>query len=175
MSKPASLSELPKELAIIRRATHKTIARVTGDFERYQFNTAIAAIMELTNTLTAFKTLNTPESNAVLREAVETMLTLLQPFTPHLVCELWQMIGRSEPLIDQPWPLPDEKCLVEDEILVVVQVNGKLRGRITVSPGTSDEVVEAKALADEKVASFLGDKPVRKVIVVPGRLVNIVI
>ncbi len=175
VSKPASLSELPKELAIIRRATHKTIARVTGDFERYQFNTAIAAIMELTNTLTAFKTLNTPESNAVLREAVETMLTLLQPFTPHLVCELWQMIGRSEPLIDQPWPLPDEKCLVEDEVLVVVQVNGKLRGRITVSPGTSDEVVEAKALADEKVASFLGDKPVRKVIVVPGRLVNIVI
>lgn len=173
--KPAPLKDLPKELADIRRATHKTIARVNQDFERFQFNTAIAAIMEFVNTLTSFDAKSSSGAAPVLREAVETLSLLLQPIAPHLTAELWKMAGNDTAIMDQPWPEADEACLVEDEILFVVQVNGKLRGRITAPAGVSRNDMEKMALEERKVKEHIGDKPVRKVIVVPGKLVNIVV
>ena len=169
------LDGLPKDLADIRRATHKARAKVNTDFERFGFNTAIAAIMEYVNTLTAFKFTDDPASRSVAREAVETLALLLQPMTPHFSAQLWEMIGGDGEVMDQPWPVADEKCLVEDEILIIVQVNGKLRGRITVPADISKGEMESRALADRKVSATIDGKEIRKVIVVPGKLVNIVV
>ncbi|VAX25541.1 Leucyl-tRNA synthetase [hydrothermal vent metagenome] len=169
------ISEMPKDLAAIVRATHKTIAKVTADFERLQFNTAIASVMEFLNTLTAYKFKDDPLSCAVLREAVEYIALMLQPFTPHFSSEIWEMIGHTEPIIDELWPVANTACLKDEEVLIVIQVNGKLRGKFSASPDVSKEDMEQLALADEKVKGFIGDKPVRKVIVVPGKLVNVVI
>ncbi|MBI5814131.1 MAG: leucine--tRNA ligase [Nitrospinae bacterium] len=171
---PAGLNGLSKEQGDMRRVTHKTIARVSADFERFQFNTAIAAIMEFVNALTAFKPVDDMGRN-VFREAVETLLKLLQPIIPHTACELWEMTGSKTPLVSTPWPKADAECMVSDELLVVVQVNGKLRGKVTVPAGASGAELEKAALADEKVAAALEGKQVKKVIVVPGKLVNIVV
>ncbi|VAX19904.1 Leucyl-tRNA synthetase [hydrothermal vent metagenome] len=171
----AQLDKLPKELASIRRATHKTIVRVNNDFTRFQFNTVIAGVMELLNSVNAVKFDGSVESASVLREAVETMLKVLQPISPHVTGELWEMMGHATDLLDEPWPLEDKACLVEDEALIVVQVNGKLRGKITVPIDASKDAVKNAALDDSKVKKFIESKEIRKVIVVPGKLVNIVV
>lgn len=172
---PEKLDEMPKDLAAIVRATHKTIAKVTADFDRFQFNTAIAAIMELLNKLTAHEFKDDPLSCAVLCEAVENIALLLQPFTPHFSSEIWEMIGHTKPIVDEFWPAASNACLIDDQVVIVIQVNGKLRGKFSAPPDMSKEDMEKLALADEKVQGFIGDKPVRKVIVVPGKLVNVVI
>ncbi|MFH7325049.1 leucine--tRNA ligase [Desulfurivibrio sp. C05AmB] len=174
--------ELPSNLSAadrtLHRKTHQTIRKVSRDVEGgFQFNTAISAVMELTNTLLA---LNGPEIEqkpdpAVNRRAVETVLTLLFPMVPHLCAELWEEIGHPEPLDNQSWPEYDPEAAKEDEITVVIQVKGKVRGRLQVVPGTPAAELEQLALADDKVKGFIGDAPVRKVIVVPDKLVNIVI
>ncbi|VAX19804.1 Leucyl-tRNA synthetase [hydrothermal vent metagenome] len=171
---PPPLGGLPKDLADIRRATHKTIAKVTLDFERMQYNTAIASVMELVNTLTSVKACDGDDYNAVLREAVETLLLLLQPITPHFSAEFWEITGRGSDIINEKWPVADKACLVQDELLIIVQVNGKLRGRMTVPADMPDDEIKKMALAQEKVKNFLEDKEVQKVIVVPKKLVNIV-
>ncbi len=169
------LEGLSKDLADMRRATHEARAKVNTDFDRFQFNTSIAAIMEYVNTLTAFKFGDDPASKSVIHEAVETVALLLQPMTPHFSAQIWEMIGGEGESIDQHWPVADEACLVKDEILIIVQVNGKLRGRINVPADITKEQMEGQALADKKVAAIIDGKDVRKVIVVPGKLVNIVI
>lgn len=170
-----SLSGKAKEL---RRKEHETVKKVTDDIRKhFQFNTAIAAVMELVNTLYLAKDelAGTKEGNFVLSSAVSTVLTVLSPVAPHVCEELWEELGHDSHLATASWPQYDEKALVRDELTVVVQVNGKLRGRLEVAASASKEEIEKEALAEENVAKHIEGKTVRKVIVIPGKLVNIVV
>ncbi|MGI9283922.1 MAG: leucine--tRNA ligase [Pseudomonadales bacterium] len=159
----------------LRRKTHTTIKKVSDDYGRRQtYNTAIAAVMELSNEISRFADGN-PEGLAVQREALESAVLLLAPIVPHICHVLWQKLGHTEPLIDTPWPQFDESALVSNELNIVVQVNGKLRGNIEVAVDASQESIEQLALAHENVQRFTADKEIRKVIVVPKKLVNIVV
>ncbi len=157
----------------LRRKTHETIKKVTEDIDgRFHFNTAIAAIMELVNAIYGFKEVKAcPE---VVREALESVVRLLSPFVPHITAELWSVLGHEQSLEEVGWPKWDENALIADEILVVVQVNGKVRGKLTVPAQAEREEIEKRALAEPNVARFIEGKTVRKVIVVPGKLVNVV-
>jgi leucyl-tRNA synthetase len=169
------ISALTVEERTLRRTVHKTIRKVTEDLEeRFHFNTAIAAVMELLNTLQSTE-LSSPQHGAVMREALETIVLLLAPFVPHISEELWRSLGHTELLSSSAWPEYDRSAVLDEEVLVVVQVNGKLRSKITLPAGTDEETLKAKALVDEKVQPFLEGVQVRKVICVPGKLVNIVV
>ncbi|QDP00845.1 leucine--tRNA ligase [Thalassotalea sp. PS06] len=158
----------------LRRDLHKTIAKVTDDIgRRNTFNTAIAAIMELMNTLAKAK-LASAEDIAVMKEAVQAIVVMLTPITPHLGHHLWQLVGDGNAVEDTEWPQVDKDALVEDEKLVIVQVNGKLRCKITVAADASQEDVEKLAFSQENVVKFTDGKTVRKIIYVPGKLLNIV-
>jgi leucyl-tRNA synthetase len=165
------------ELKALRRKTHQTIRKVTIDIEdRFHFNTAISAVMELVNTLYAFgrPAKENTAALAVVREAIEAAVLLLCPIVPHMTEELWQMLGHKTPASDMPWPVFDPAIACEDEMTIVIQINGKLRSRMTVSVDEGEEKIKNNALADEKIISFIGDLNVHKVIYVPGKLVNIV-
>ena len=169
------MAALTAEERTLRRTVHKTIRKVTEDLdERFHFNTAIAAVMELLNTLQSAE-LSSPQQGAVMKEALESLVLLLAPIVPHISEELWQRLGHTELLSSTAWPKYDPAAVVDEEVLVVVQVNGKLRSKITLPPGTDEDTLKAKALADEKVQPFLDGLQVRKVICVPGKLVNIVV
>ncbi len=172
--------------------THQTIRRVTGDIDpRMHLNTAISAMMELVNALYAFcdrhgirpgghddeppAAIDRAETAAVLREAVESLVLVLSPFTPHLCEELWERLGHGGGIVAAGWPAFDEAVAREDEIEIPVQVNGKVRGRITVPAEAPDEQVEAEALQSPQVQPHLAGKQVVKVIVAHGRLVSIVV
>ncbi|WP_129139633.1 leucine--tRNA ligase [Modicisalibacter coralii] len=173
---PAALDvdALDDDQKALRRKTHETIAKASDDIgRRTTFNTAIAAVMELTNALGRF-TDTRPQGLAVAREAVEACVLLLAPITPHACHVLWQQLGHDEPAIDARWPRLDESALVKDSVELAVQVNGKLRARIEVAPDAAKDAVEAEAMAAENVQRHVEGKTVRKVIVVPGKLVNIV-
>ena len=173
--KPAvDVSALNKNQQALRREIHKTIQKVTDDLGRRQtFNTAIAATMELLNHLQ-----KAPQDSdtdiALVREGVEALLQLLNPITPHISHTLWRALGHSEDIEATPWPVADQKALVEDEKLIIVQVNGKVRAKITVAADASKEAIESQALANDNVTTHTDGKTIRKVIVVPGKLVNIV-
>ena len=157
----------------LRRVTHRTIRKVTEDIDgRFHFNTAIAAIMELVNAIYAFEA--KASSPAVLREALETTVRLLAPFVPHFSEELWSSLGHAGGIEGAGWPKWDEQALIEDEKVIVIQVNGKMRGKVTVAADATDTEVQDAALAETNVARILADMTVRKVVVVPGRLVNVV-
>ncbi len=159
----------------LRRVVHKTIKKVTEDIEeRFHFNTAIAAVMELLNALQA-SDLKTAQSGPVMKEALESMVLLLAPFVPHITEELWQQLGNKTVVSETAWPEYDREAVVDEEVLVVVQVNGKLRSKITVAAGSDEEILKSLALSDEKIKPFLEGVQVRKVICVPGKLVNIVV
>ncbi|MDX1268870.1 MAG: leucine--tRNA ligase, partial [Oceanisphaera sp.] len=168
-----NVANLSGEQKALRRDVHKTIAKVSDDVGRRQtFNTAIAAIMELMNKLTKVDTADA-QNRALLQEALEAVTIMLHPIVPHTCFELWQALGQTD--IDHAqWPQADADALVEDEKLVVVQVNGKVRGKITVAADASREAVEAAGQADDNVARHLDGKTIRKVIYVPGKLLNIV-
>jgi leucyl-tRNA synthetase len=160
------------------RKTHWAIKRVTGDIEdAFHFNTAISAMMELVNALTDFAVGGDrpEERTAVFRHAVEHMLRLLSPFAPHMCEELWRRLGHATSVFAEVWPAADPEALRTDTVVVVVQVNGKVRSRISVPAGAPHETVRREALADPRVAGWVGGKPVRQVVVVPDRLVNIVV
>ncbi len=163
-----------------RRTIHETIVRVTEDIERdFHFNTAVSAIMELVNATYAFDqaaqdAMPAEERRALLREAIEIVLLLLGPFCPHITEELWAQLGHRESLFRQPWPEPDPAALVRSEITVVVQVDGKVRGRLTVDVDAPEEEVRRRALADRRVQAWVSADRVARVVVVPNRLVNIV-
>ncbi|MBO9491608.1 leucine--tRNA ligase [Endozoicomonas sp. G2_1] len=158
----------------LRRELHKTIAKVSDDIgRRNTFNTAIAAIMELMNHLTKAK-LDSDEDRAVMLEAIRSVILMLTPIVPHLSHHLWQLVGDGNPVEDTLWPTVDESALVEDEKLIIVQVNGKLRAKLTVAADASQESVEQLALGEENVSKFTDGKTIRKVIYVPGKLLNIV-
>lgn len=167
-------SELNDAQRELHRKTHETIQKCTDDIgRRTTFNTAIAAIMELTNVLSKFDD-SSLQGLAVEREAIEACALLLSPITPHFSHSLWQALGHQKAIIDEPWPAVDEKALVRDTITLVVQVNGKLRAQLDL-PASADRVqVECEALSNENVQRHLEGKSIKKVIVVPGKLVNIV-
>jgi leucyl-tRNA synthetase len=167
--------ELPKELKDLRFKLHRTIDKVGDDYgRRLQFNTAIAAVMELLNALTDIKEAS-PAARAVAQEVLEGAVLLLAPVVPHIATALWAELRPGTRLIDQPWPAADKAALVQDTVELVLQVNGKLRGHILVSATASKEEIEKIALASEAAIKFMEGKPAKKVVVVPGRLVNIVV
>ncbi|MGC2423517.1 MAG: leucine--tRNA ligase [Nitrospirota bacterium] len=161
----------------LRRATHKAIKKVTEDIEdSFHFNTAISAIMELVNALYQFElSKGDKDDAAALREAVETLVLLISPFAPHISSELWEALGKDTPLESVEWPVFDPELLKSDEILVVVQVNGKVRDRITVPAESADEYVKELALSQDKVRQFMDGKEPKKVIYVKSKLVSIVV
>ena len=169
---PAALDAGQKAL---RRQLHETIQKVGDDFgRRHAFNTAIAALMELLNALGKFTDMS-EQGRAVRHEALEAMVLLLNPVTPHLSHALWQVLGHPETVLETlPWPRVDESALVRDSLTLAVQVNGKLRGTIEVPANASKEEAEAMARAHPQVLAYLEGLTVRKVIVVPGKIVNIV-
>ncbi|WP_027417701.1 leucine--tRNA ligase [Aneurinibacillus terranovensis] len=157
----------------LNRTLHATIKKVSEDIgERRQFNTAISAIMELVNKIYAY-----PETadNGILLEAIEKVIVLLAPFAPHITEEMWRMIGRQDSVHLQEWPAFDEAALVRDEVEIVVQINGKVREKMMISTKVTGEEMEAKALADDKIKELIAGKTIRKIIAVPGKLVNIVV
>ncbi len=158
----------------IERARHRTIQRVSDDFERFKFNTAIAALMELLNLVS--KALESGRvSRGVAQQVLETMLQLLHPAAPHITEEMWERLGHSESLLDGAWPTWDEQQLSEETMTLVIQVNGKLRSRIEVPAGLGRQEIEQRALEADNIEDYLAAGEVRKVIYVPGRLVNIVV
>ena len=162
----------------IQRKLHQTIKRVTDDFQgRWHFNTCVAAIMEFVNELYAAEEdiAAGKISQALLHDAQRRLVLLLAPFAPYLAAELWETLGEKENLLRQPWPAYDPDLAKEDEIEYAVQVNGKLRGRVTVSADSAEASIRERALTDDKVKPALDGKQVVKVIVVPGKLVNIVV
>ncbi|MDY0300748.1 MAG: leucine--tRNA ligase [Trichlorobacter sp.] len=168
---PASLDAEERNL---RRSVHKTLKKVTEDInDRFHFNTAIAAVMELLNSLQSAR-LATPQAKELLKEALELTVLMLSPFIPHVAEELWQRLGKKTQLADCPWPAWDAEAIIDEEILVVVQVNGKLRSRLSVAANEDGEKIKQLAMADEKILAFTEGKEIRKVVYVPGKLVNIV-
>ena len=167
--------ELTPELRELRRMIHRTIKKVTDDIDgRFHFNTAIAAIMELFNALSAVVS-GSESAKTVVKEGVETIIALLTPFVPHVAHELWQQLGHNDGSLETAWPVYSENALVEEQLLIVVQVNGKIRGKITVPAEVTQEYIERNALADPKVIGFIEGRTVRRVVYVPRRLVNIVV
>jgi leucyl-tRNA synthetase len=171
---------VPARVQALRRLTHRTIKRVTDDIEReFQFNTAIAALMEFVNGLYKFTaerdgTAQSGEA-AALREAVHTLILLLAPFAPHAAEELWDMLGGTPSVASQRWPQYDSALIVSDRLIIPIQVNGKLRSKIEVPADWSEEQVKASAKQDAKVVEWLQGKTISKTIYVERKLINFVI
>jgi leucyl-tRNA synthetase len=160
------------------RKMHETIEHVTRDMEgAFHFNAAIAQIMELANAIDAAKinSDSTDQQKAVYRKAVETVVLLISPFTPHIAEELWEILGYEPSILNAAWPVVDKDALVRDEIQYVIQINGKVKGRIMLPADSDREAIEKIAMEDDTTKKNIEGKTVRKVIVVPGRLVNIVV
>jgi leucyl-tRNA synthetase len=171
----------PPEIRTIRRKTHQTIKKVTEDIQdRLHFNTAISAIMELVNTLYL---VNIPpqkdQANKLylmaLKEAFQTIIQLLSPFAPHIAEEMWEGLGKQGSITKQSWPIYDPEIAKEEEIEVVIQINGKVRSRILVSPDIVEEELKQKVLGNQRVKGFIRNKEIRRIVVVPRKLVNVVI
>jgi leucyl-tRNA synthetase len=168
-------SRLDAAQKTLRRQLHEKIQKVGDEYgRRHSFNTAIASLMELLNAVSKFDDMS-DRGRAVRHEALQAMVLLLNPVTPHVCHALWQALGHVETLLeDVPFPQADPAALVRDAVTLAVQVNGKLRGTIDVAASAPREAIEAAALAEPGVAKFLEGRSVRKVIVVPGKIVNIV-
>ena len=168
----ASLNAEQKEL---RRQTHETISKVGDDVgRRFTFNTAIASVMELLNHVSKSED-RSVQGRAVNQEALAAACLLLSPIVPHICHQLWQDLGHEQAVVDVRWPAVDEEARAKDMLEIVVQVNGKLRSRISVAADADRELIGQLALDDENVQRFIGGKEVRKLIIVPGRLVNVVV
>jgi leucyl-tRNA synthetase len=164
----------PDALRALERKVHQTIRHVSSDLEQFEFNTVISSLMELTNTIVSAK-----ESKAVSKSdcqhALEMLLLLMAPATPHIAEELWSMLEMPYSIHNQPWPELDAELAKEDEITLIVQVNGKVRDKLTVPVDITEEQARKLALESEGATRFMEGKQPREVIVVPGRLVNIVV
>ena len=169
------VTALSADQKALRRDVHKTIAKVSDDIGRRQtFNTAIAAVMELMNKLTRAP-LESEQDRAVMAEALSAVVRMLYPITPHICFELWKALGNESTIDHAEWVKADEAAMVEDEKLIVVQVNGKVRGKVTVAADADEETVKAVAFADENVKKFTDNTQIVKVIYVPGKLLNVVV
>ena len=169
------VTALSADQKALRRDVHKTIAKVSDDIGRRQtFNTAIAAVMELMNKLTRAP-LESEQDRAVMAEALSAVVRMLDPITPHICFELWKALGNESNIDHAEWVKADEAAMVEDEKLIVVQVNGKVRGKVTVAADADEETVKTVAFADENVKKFTDNTQIVKVIYVPGKLLNVVV
>jgi len=158
----------------LRRRTHQTIEKVGSDIEKFQMNTAISALMQHVNAIQEWQN-GANQNNAANCEAIESLLLVLSPFAPHLCDELGEQLGFSKSFYQMDWPAFDAQVAKEEEIVIPVQVNGKLRARLSVPAEIAREELEALALGAEEVAAQLEGRAPKKVVVVPGRLVNIVV
>ena len=160
----------------LNRLIHSTIARTTIDIEdRFHFNTAISALMELLNGLSSFKNPLTDEEKYVFYSGIRTMCMLISPMAPHLAEELWELMGNAPSVFNNQWQSYDPEALKTEQIEMVIQVNGKIRSRIFIPVDSSDEEIKQLALSDEKTAGAIAGKNLKKVIIVPKKLVNIVV
>jgi leucyl-tRNA synthetase len=168
--------QIDGDLRDLYKKTHHTIFRVTNDIEeRFHFNTAISAVMELVNMMYGIELKNEGRNEAgVLRFAIESITLLLSPIVPHFSEELWEVLGKKTSVLLSPWPVYKKEALVKDEILIVVQVNGKLRSKFIMSADSGDDLIKERALADDNVRKFINGRQIKKVIVVKKKLVNIV-
>jgi leucyl-tRNA synthetase len=167
-------SATPEQIRELSRAVHQTVRKLTGDMERFSYNTVVSALMELSNTLQRLRqtrVAGTPE----WRDALEKLVLLMAPIAPHVSEEMWERLGRPYSVHQQPWPQWSEELAAEDSIEIVVQVNGKVRDKVTVPAGASEEVVRAAVMASPRIQAELAGNQVRKFVYVPGRLVNLVI
>ncbi|MGB3917196.1 MAG: class I tRNA ligase family protein, partial [Thiothrix litoralis] len=171
---PLDTTTLDDTQQALRRKVYQSVQKVGDDMaRRHTFNTAVAANMELLNDIARFAD-ESATGRAVRQEALEKVVLMLAPITPHISHVLWQALGHDEAVIDTRWPAIDESALVQNTLELIVQVNGKVRGKVQVNASTGDEEIKATALANENVQKFLDGLTVQKVIVVKGRLVNIV-
>jgi leucyl-tRNA synthetase len=169
-TKSEAQSPRSRELLI---KVHQTIKKVTDNLERFQFNTSVAAVMELLNAVSRFE----PSGNddvLVLRESVETIVRLLYPMAPHISEELWEILGHGESLVDKPWIEWDREIVGSAEVTIVIQVNGRVRSQVLMDPDSTEEEMKQAAFSDERVQNYIAGKEIKKVIVVPKKLVNIV-
>jgi len=159
----------------LRRTAHQTLVKVADDIGRRRtFNTAVAAVMELLNAVARFED-RSPEGRAVVQEALEIAVIALSPMVPHISHSLWQSLGHTDAIVDLRWPEADPAALAQDAMTLVVQVNGKLRGQISVPVEADEATIRAAALADESVRKFVGEATPKKIVVVPRKLVNVVV
>ena len=171
-------ADLSRELKAVRHSIHTILKQATHDYQRLQYNTVVSAAMKMLNTLEDMKMPADASVDAVKKEGISILIRMLYPVAPHLNFHLWNSLGFAAAqgeIIDAPWPLVDEAALVQDEIQIVVQVNGKLRGQITVPATATKEAIEQLALADASVTKYTEGKPIKKLIVVPGKLINVVV
>ncbi|MAK67177.1 MULTISPECIES: leucine--tRNA ligase [unclassified Methylophaga] len=173
--KNKKLTDLSEAATDLRRLAHQTLTKVSDDLgRRHTFNTAIAAIMELMNALARFTEQN-EQARAVRQEVLELVVLMLAPITPHICHALWSLLGQDNAVIDADWPQVDNDALKQDKIELMIQVNGKLRSKLMVDVNAQQADIEPLALADENVQRYIDGKTIRKVILVPGRLINIVV
>ena len=159
----------------LRFVLHSTIKKVYEDIEeRFNFNTAISSIMELVNAINHYRDKDNINRD-LLGEAIESLITLLSPFVPHITEEMWQLIGKKDSIHNQPWPKYDNEALKREERELVIQVNGKVRDRIIVPINATKEEIEKTALEQDKIKDYIEGKEIIKIIVIPKRLINIVI
>ena len=157
----------------VTRCQHKAIRKVTEDFYRLSFNTAISAMMEYVNEL--YKLKIDGFSDQIWREALQTLTQLIAPFAPHISDELWQQLGGHDLVQQNPWPIWDDKLITSKTMTIVVQVNGKLRAKFDVSTDANEAEIKKTALKNDNVKAYIGDKKPTKTIYIPGRLINIVV
>jgi len=170
-------AEMPEGARALHRKVHQTILKVTSDIEdRIQLNTSVAAFHELANEMGRVEAeVADGPGRPVWREALETLVLLMTPFTPHVCEEMWRRLGHAESLVAHPWPKADVQAALEDAIELAVQVNGKVRGRITVPREAAEADIQRLALEEPRVREHLDGKQVVKAVVVPGRLVSLVV
>ena len=176
--KKESIEVTSEACKALKSKTHKTLAKVKDDYlRRHSFNTAIAAIMELSNDIPGdfLDSKANPEMREVANEAIESILLMLNPITPHLSQHLWWQLYPSESILDKPWPTIDEKLLVDDKVKIAIQINGKLRSEIEVEKDREEESVKSLAVTDKKIEKYLEGNEIKKIIYVPGKIINIVI
>ena len=168
---------LPTDIADARREVHMVLKQANYDIARHQFNTVASAAMKMLNALEDVQksASDAVARHAVVREGLSLLLRLLSPITPHISHALWQELGHSGDILDAPWPEPDEAALRQDEVELVLQINGKKRGALRVPSGADKAEIERITLADPAVQKLLDGKPAKKVVAVPGRLVNVVV
>ena len=166
------LDEVQKDL---RRRVHVALAKVSDDMgRRHTFNNVVSANMELLNEICRFEDVSA-QGRAVMQEALETVVLMLSPVVPHITHSLWQALGHGEAVVDTGWPVVDNAAMVQDSLTLVVQVNGKVRGKVSVPADAGREAIESAVMGEENIRKHMADKPVRKIIVVPGKLVNVVV
>ena len=167
-----------KNAQALRREVHTVLRQIDYDYQRMQYNTVVSGAMKLLNALEGFKPGESAGDRAALREGFGVLLRVLYPATPHIAQQLWQQLGYDQDLgglLDAPWPVVDTAALVQEEVELMLQINGKLRGKVVVPAGASKADIEALALASDDFVLHAAGAPAKRVIVVPGRLVNVVL